>query len=290
VNPTIFLGLVTHQRTNYPESSGPDGLVCSLQAALNTLSLTSIVSIHDADLHDEALVPLTSREVTASIDAELNVETSWRLHVDPHQSMTRLTAFMAARRLYRRLSLAPPWHRGTSATPGGARMLRRLVNIELAHLNLMQEAIDTGSTWALLVEDDAQAADSRAFAHQLREFVAQTSNVNQPLYVNVSQSFADPLGISQHLRPIGAWDAATDEMAADRALTNTVCAVLYRTAFLVPLLAALRSIPISPVLPIDWKLNAALLKLTDQRILGPGDCWFLSPGPIMQGSMHNSTG
>jgi hypothetical protein len=164
------------------------------------------------------------------------------------------------------------------------------VNIELAHLNLMQAAVDCGSTWALIVEDDARIADPHGFAEALASFVETHSSADQPLYVNVSQSFADPLGISKHLHPVGAWDGATSELAADRALTNTVCAVLYRTAFLVPLLAALRSIPISPVLPIDWKLNAALLKLTDQRILGPGDCWFLSPGPIMQGSMHNSTG
>lgn len=289
MNPTIFLGLVTHQRTHYPESSGPDGLVYTASSALTRLNVSTRVEVHEADLHDEAVVPLTNREVISSIDAELDVEQRWRLHVDPGQSHVRLNSFMAARRLYRRLRLAPPWHRRTQATPQGARMLRRLVNIELAHLNLMQAAVDSGSTWALIVEDDARIADAHGFAKALASFVETRTGADQPLYVNVSQSFADPLGISQHLQPIGAWDAATVEMAADRALTNTVCAVLYRTTFLKVLLTTLRQIPVSPVLPIDWKLNEALLVLSDRGAIRPSDCWFLTPGPIMQGSMHSST-
>jgi hypothetical protein len=290
VNPTIFLGLVTHQRTSYPESSGSDGLVSSVSSALTRLSVSTRVEVHDADLHDEAVVPLTNREVISSIDAELDVEQRWRLHVDPGQSHLRLHSFMATRRIYRRLRLAPPWHRRKQATPQGARMLRRLVNIELAHVNLMQAAVDCRSTWTLIVEDDARVADPQEFAEALASFVENHTSADQPLYINVSQSFADPLGISQHLHPIGAWDEATAEMAADRALTNTVCAVLYRTTFLEALLTTLREIPVSPVLPIDWKLNEALLALTDQGTISSGDCWFLTPGPIMQRSMHNSTG
>lgn len=290
MNPTIFLGLVTHQRTNYPESSGPDGLVSAVSSALTRLSVSTRVEVHDADLHDEAVVPLTNREVISSIDAELDVEQRWRLHVDPGQSHARLNSFMTTRRLYRRLRLAPPWHRSAHATPQGSRMLRRLVNIELAHLNLMQAAEDCGSTWALIVEDDARIADPHGFAEALVSFIETHTSADQPLYVNVSQSFADPLGISQHLHRIGAWDTATVEMAADRALTNTVCAVLYRTTFLEALLTTLREIPVSPVLPIDWKLNEALLALTGRGTIGVGDCWFLTPGPIMQGSMHSSTG
>lgn len=290
MNPTIFLGLVTHERTNYPESGGPEGLIASLGVALTRLGVSTTVEVHDADLHDEAVVPLTNREVISSIDAELDVEERWRLHVDPSQSHVRLHSFMATRRLYRQLRLAPPWHRRTQATLQGARMLRRLVNIELAHLHLMQAAVGCRSTWALIVEDDARVADPEGFAEPLASFVDRYTSADQPLYVNVSQSFADPLGISQHLHPIGGWNDATAEMAADRALTNTVCAVLYRTRFLETLIATLREIPVSPVLPIDWKLNEALLTLTRQGAVGPGDCWFLMPGPITQGSMHSSTG
>lgn len=290
MNPTIFLGLVTHQRTNYPKSSGPQGLISSLSSALTHLSVSTRAEIHDADLHDETVVPLTTREVISSIDAELDVEQRWRLHVDPGQSHIRLHSFMTSRRLYRRLRLTPPWHRRTQATPQGARMLRRLVNIELAHLNLMQAAVDCRSTWALILEDDAWVADHLEFAEALASFVETHTSTDKPLYVNVSHSFADPLGISRHLHPVGAWNGSTTEMESDRALTNTVCAVLYRTAFLETLLATLQEIPVSPVLPIDWKLNEALLALTARRTVGPGDCWFLTPGPIMQGSMHTSTG
>jgi len=46
-------------------------------------------------------------------------------------------------------------------------------------------------------------------------------------------------------------------------------------------------IPLSPVLPIDWKLNVALMNLVAAGKLGEGDCWQVDPAPFIQGSMHH---
>ena len=78
-------------------------------------------------------------------------------------------------------------------------------------------------------------------------------------------------------------------LSASKPVTNTVCAVLYRTSFLEELLTVLDSLPLSPVIPIDWKLNAALLQMHDSGALGAGDCWFLEPAPIVQRSMQSTT-
>lgn len=289
MNPTVFLGVVTHRATRFPESQGESGLVAQIGKGLQARGVACAVSIHDTDHFDTAVLPLTNVEVKASIAAELDLEERWRIYVRPEKAGIRLAAFMRLRRIYRRIRLAPPWHGGTEASSSGAAMLRRLVNIELAHLHLMREAIECNSEWALIVEDDAESSDPLLFADALADFIDAHRASPQPRYVNVSRSFdADPLGISRHLTPYGEWAVGTRILRADQPLTNTVCAILYRTEFLRGLLPVLESIPVSPVLPIDWKLNAALLDMSQRALLGPGDCWFLDPGPLTQGSMHES--
>jgi hypothetical protein len=288
VNPTVFLGLVTHRRTRFAEASGPNGLVRQVQKRLLEQGIEASVAVHDADRHDEGVLPLTNAEVIASIDAELDLEARWRTYVTPGTSQAGLTAFMAARRAYRRLRLAPPWHRSSAATASGAAMLRRLVNIELAHMHLLEQARDEQAAWALIVEDDATLENPNHFASALATFIHDRADQPQPAYVNVSRSFSsERLDLGAHLTAQGRWDATTQALASDIPLTNTVCAVLYRGTFLDQLVPAMQAIPISPVLPIDWKLNAALLGLTEAHIIGSGDCWFLNPAPIVQGSMHD---
>ena len=291
MNPTIFLGLVTHRRTRFPLSATADGALPRLARSLTDRGADALLEIHDEDHHDEAVVPLTQDSVRRSIDAELTLEERWRSYVDPSASRAALSALMAARRAYRITRLAPPWHRSTGATARGAAMLRRLVNIELAHLHLLSQARATGARWVLIAEDDAHIEDIDAFSKALVAFIQARDPEPQPCYVNVSRSFENAaLGLSAHLTPTGSWSPGVDQQASDRPVTNTVCAVLYRGSFLDSLLPAMNAIPISPVLPIDWKLNAALLALHDAGSLGPGDCWFLDPAPIVQGSMHAPAG
>jgi hypothetical protein len=137
------------------------------------------------------------------------------------------------------------------------------------------------------VEDDASLENPQHFADALAAFIDEHADQPQPAYVNVSRSFSSKrLALAEHLTPRGNWDATTMALASDIPLTNTVCAVLYRGSFLERLVPAMDALPISPVLPIDWKLNAALLALVDNGDIGAGDCWFIDPAPIVQGSMH----
>lgn len=246
------------------------------------------IEIHDADHHEESVLPLTKAQVQASIKAEMALEEEWRLFIDSEQSRARLRLCMAARHAYRTVRLAPPWQTSLEASPSGASMLRRLVNIELAHMHLLRHAQEQGAEWALIVEDDAHLADPGAFADALAAFMRREQE-RQPSYVNVSRSFShDRLEVERHLTPVGSWDSTTTILSSDLPLTNTVCAILYRGDFLTRLVPAMEAIPVSPVLPIDWKLNQALLNLFEVGQMGPGDCWFLDPAPILQGSMHET--
>ena len=167
-------------------------------------------------------------------------------------------------------------------------MIRRLANIETSHLALMELAMASGAQWALILEDDAQVADPATFAGELVSFAERYGEESQPLYVNLSRSFElHALRIEHLMRHVGTWsdDGTVELLASSRPVTNTVCAVLYRGMFLGDLAGVMRSIPLHPVVPIDWKLNHALMELTARTRIRDADCWTASPAPVIQGSM-----
>jgi len=66
-----------------------------------------------------------------------------------------------------------------------------------------------------------------------------------------------------------------------------VCAIAYHYEFLAELVATLEGLPIEPIVPIDWRINEALMALWDEGKVGPGESWFVDPAPIVQRSMHD---
>jgi len=166
-------------------------------------------------------------------------------------------------------------------------MLMRLANIEAAHLSLMNQAIESRAKWVLILEDDAESTNVKELAQQLAIHMDAWNSDSQPQYVNISDSFAlADLNLDHNLDRIGRWDAASTLYSARRPFTNTVCAVLYRSKFLRHLLKVLIEIPMQPIVPIDWKVNSAIMHMSQTGVLGPGDCYTIDPGPIRQASMH----
>jgi hypothetical protein len=282
---TVFLGLITHPKTQFPQSAKPTGFIPQLATTLSDMGVDVTIAIHDKDLYNTSIVAPTRTQILASMHAELELEHRWRSIVHPSTSRLALAATMTGRRWFRWWKYAAPW-RANSAHAPGPSMIRRLVNIELAHLALLHQAQASGADWVLIAEDDAQVEDVPAFAQQFVSFTHERSTEEQPAYVNISRSFPlTQLGIAQYLTEVGQWSPGVALQSSELPLTNTVCAMLYRGSFIPTLTNALARIPVSPVLPIDWKLNAALLDLVEKQSLGSGDCWFLDPAPIMQGSM-----
>ena len=286
----IFLGLVTHPATRFTLASSSDGLLPSLQALLTTQGIQAQLSIHHTDEWTEDVLRIDRAVVEASIDAELKIEKRWRRYIDPSVPTFFLDVFMSIRRIYRRGKFLPRGRRELRTDDPGFRMVRRLVNIEIAHIALLRQAASSDCEWALIAEDDAVCADTPAFARALSSFVGSRSPERQPEYVNISRSFAPSrLRISRLLRPIQRWgdpESGIQVLEADRPVTNTVCAILYRTEFTRQLLKQFDAIPLSPVVPIDWKLNLAIMQLHAAGRLRAGDCWTLEPGPVIQRSMN----
>lgn len=166
-------------------------------------------------------------------------------------------------------------------------MLKRLANIELAHLSLLRQAVQSEAPWALILEDDALAIDTHETADALARFLAQYTGEFQPKYVNVSESFsANTLGIRGLGKQVGVWAESVSLQSMEKPVTNTVCAILYSRAFMLAVVDEFDSIPLKPVIPIDWKLNVAIMNLVEKGELLPGDCWQVDPAPFVQGSMH----
>jgi len=282
--PSIFLGLVTYPGTRFPESSTKHGLLQKLASELLVLKIIPTVAIEGRNLANERGVSFAQNDVNESIRAELNIESRWRAYIDPKKSKLSLKLFMSVRTLYRRVKFRQS---------NGQHMLNRLANIELAHLSLLQTALDSNSDWVLVIEDDARSTNVKDLAANLSNFIQTQEPERKPKYVNLSKSFSNSnLKTTGLLSPVSRWNQSEVKQvqiySSSKPFSNTVCAILYRRTFLVDLVDQLNQIPLKPVLPIDWKLNSALLAMTESHKLGDGDFWAVEPGPIVQGSMFNS--
>ncbi len=286
-SPDVFVGLVTHARSRFADAATDDGLQCSLVRHLNELGCRAVTGVSADDAYSPTLLTIDRKAVIASIHAELDSELRWRAYLAGAKPSVWLRSFMAVRRAKRTITQAPPWRRTMTPDDAGARMVRRLVNIELSHLWIMREAVESGARWVVLLEDDASSTDATARAHELAAFIEAADTRGQPLTINLSESFTpEQLGIEHLLTPINPSNNRTGLpwrlFSAQRPVTNTVCAVLYRGDFLARLLALLDEIPVSPVIPIDFKVNEAMMRLSST--MTAGDCWVASPAPLVQSS------
>lgn len=288
----IFLGLVTYPATRFTRAASSEGLLPGLQALLTTHGVPARLSIHGTDEWTEDVLCIDRAVVEASIDAELEIEKRWRRYIDPSVPTLFLDAFMSIRRIYRRGRFLPRDRRELRSDDRGFRMVRRLVNIEIAHMSLLRQAASSDCEWALIAEDDATSDNPSDLSTALAAFIRERTPSTQPRFVNISRSFDHRrLRVRDLLQPIGKWGAPASDievLQASRPITNTVCAILYRTDFLATLVHTMEAIPLEPVVPIDWKLNKAIMQLHDSGHLSSGDCWTLDPAPIVQSSMVDS--
>lgn len=269
----LFIGVVSHEGSRFAVSQGPKGLAARLAVALPRVE----VAVNIVDLLPAQSDWVGPKQVQASLTAERAVDRRWASFLG-RTSSPRWWGVYGARGLRR------AWQR---LQPPGDGVLRRLINIELSHLDLMRRGLASGAPWVLILEDDAFTSDISDLSGGLTALLAQPEG---PAYVNLSESFTpDELGIARLLSParIG-WQGTADRtvLTAERPVTNTVCAILYSSAFLQDLVAQLDALPMEPVVPIDWKLNEALMRLYAAGTIRAGDCWLVEPGPIAQMSMQ----
>jgi len=282
VAPDIFIGLVTHPKSVFPQARTANGLAARLVETLTSLGLVVASTIVDDNPLARNQITVSPKAVRASIREEITVEEKWREYLNSGSISRLMQLQFRIRQIATTLRLAPPWRRSIDASDAGSRRLIRLANIELAHLRVLDEAVRSESAWALILEDDAQADDASTLGQELAQFLSSAPDATPELsMINLSDSFTvDQLGI-EHLLAEGAETHTWRVRKVDRHITNTVCAVLYRRDLLVRLLEELQSIPLEPVIPIDFKVNEAIRRAGSDL---PGQTWMCDPAPIAQGS------
>ena len=276
-NTALFIGVVSHVGSRFARSQGPQGLAARLQQALEQRGVPTTVVVNVDDLLDEQLQPLTPAMVQATLTAELRLDRQW--------------ARFLGRRLGPRwwLTYTARWGRRAwkALRPPSVSTLRRLLNIELSHLDLMERGIGSGAPWVLIIEDDADSLDVDDLADGLVGIMRASA---PPVFANISASFTTAeLGIDHLLHPADMrWAGEVDRsvLAAELPVTNTVCAVLYASPFLRELVAAMQALPPEPIVPIDWKLNAALMEMQRTGRIPANACWVVEPAPVPQMSMR----
>ena len=264
-------------------SQGPSGLAAQLATSLSELGIVVEVAIDTSNRLDTSMEPVTSVDVQDALSAQVRLEDEWNGYL----SGSRLSRLNAAadfalrwgRRLWRKF--APP----------STSMVERLLNIEMAHVALWAQGLSSGAPWILILEDDASAHDLADLTDGLIDLLQTAPDDVQ--FVNVSESFkVSKLGIDHLLGEAHAgWAGSVTRrvVSASRPVTNTVCAIAYRASFVADLLREFSSMPMRPVVPIDWKLNKALMSMHASGELGADSCWWVVPGPINQLSMRGDS-
>jgi hypothetical protein len=274
---SVFIGLVSHPKSSFSGSQGPEGLTSQLALALGGVGVRTQVQVNTANLFDESEFPLTAKMARESVRQEIRLEGEWFHFLKKPQGLSHLVRM--AGRLVRYFI---DWRDNSKSTE-----LRRLLNIEYSHVDLYRAAVASGLDWAVILEDDAYCPDPAGFARGIVELMNSTGT---PKYVNLTTSFSlTEIGIEHLLStvPHVVWAGPGDcsVIRSERPATNTVCAIAFSREFLEQVLADFDSHPAEPIVPIDWKLNATLMRLWELGSIKAGECWFLEPGPVVQLSM-----
>jgi len=272
------IGVVSYLGSHFSESQGDSGLGRTLERALAARGIEVEARISTQDVGHRYGVQVTPQAVQASLTEQLSMQRRWSKFLRQRRDLHWWGSYglRLARRAIQRVDPPP------------VSMVTRLVNIEAAHRDLLTWGAESGSDWVLILEDDAMSDDVRDLAEGLCGIVRSGQS---PCYVNLSESFSSAaLGV-EHLLSVTddtRWEGSRARaiLQSELPISNTVCAILYRGDFAQRLVVAHEELPLEPVLPIDWKLNAALMLMHSRGQISTGDCWLVEPAPILQMSMR----
>ncbi len=275
---SLFVGVVSHERSRFAVSRGPDGLASRLSKGLASAGVPVTVRVNTENLRDPATYPVDAAVVRESLLAQSQLENQWLSYLGTPTSQAARIRSTAARS-WRDL--------GNRFKRADSSLVTRLINIELSHLDLFDAGLASSAPWILILEDDAMSDNIADCVNGITGLMSARCDAG---FVNLSHSFSlQELGVGHLLEHSTIpWQGEVDRqvLVAKQPVTNTVCAVMYRSDFLHSLVETIRALPFYPVVPIDWRVNHALMVMVDKGIAGSGTAWFIEPGPIDQMSMR----
>lgn len=286
--PDLFLGLVTHQNSSFNSSGQSTGALEDISQQLLGAGLLVETLISDRDDYTSESFPISVDSLRLAAKAQSQLERDWRLFLISRAEFAAPTRFakkFATHALYRlMLSKRLAGNKGAGASQA-SKAYRRLINIDLSHRRILEEGLKSGASVIVVLEDDASQLNSQQ-AQVLAEVIRLACNQGVD-FVNLSESISvHDLGISRILDR--GKNIVTEQkgqvVALDTPVTNTVCANIYGSDFAALFVSYLSENRLTPVIPIDWRLNQVMLDHPDTR------CWWVRPGLFLQRSMHATSG
>lgn len=293
---SLLVGVVTHPRSRYNADNAAGDFATSVADAVTSFGLPTSSLVSDRDDYDPERWPLARTELLESAWYQSRLEYRWRRYLDAGAGDTvgtiRDIGLFGATAGRRTLEAAAGSVLQASDKRYGRTAARRLLNIDLSHLRVFDEAVECGASWVLVLEDDAWATSPEVAGHALVALIDLIDD-RDVQFASLSTSLShEQLGVTQLLHEQESLDLADGRrltiLRADRPVTNTVCATLYRTSFAAEVAARIRSRGLVPVVPIDWRLNEALLDMWVVGRVGPESCVWVEPGIFVQRSMHSA--
>jgi hypothetical protein len=153
----------------------------------------------------------------------------------------------------------------------------------------MNLSLKSDKRYVLILEDDFLIQDIGAIIKMLKFATSAEISKSNIQLVNLSKSFSYlELGF-QNFVGSSIKNSTYQNYSIDvlkYPVTNTVCATLYKTDFLIKLTCELESQKQISIIPIDHKINIALNKLI-KKGLADKECYGSSnPSLFIQGSLH----
>lgn len=282
--PDLFIGLVTHPHSVYNAGGLSTKNLESLVQQLEAGGLNIQYLVSDRNDYSSELFPVTLQALRSAAAAQSQLERNWRLFVieRAHYSLpVRWTKLFKTYASYWAMLVKRMVAASKGVESSAAQAYRRLLNIDLSHARVLSHGLSSGASTILILEDDASVLNKDQINDLVRLIeMAQTKAVE---FVNLSESIsAQDLGVSRILNRGKVRESLStfELIELDTPVTNTVCANLYSIEFASRFLRYLTPDRLTPVNPIDWRLNEYMMEHPRTS------CWWARPGPFVQRSMH----
>jgi hypothetical protein len=163
-------------------------------------------------------------------------------------------------------------------------------NISHNHISLLSKGIKDGKPLVLILEDDI-VFKSLSDVQSGLEIVLSAFKINDEIkLMNISESFSlHQLGLENFCTKMPLPSNLTHfaVYSINYPATNTVCATMYRSEFILDLLLQLQKMNPLSLVPIDIKINLALHRLVRNRVIVSLAYSTILPGLFLQGSLIN---
>jgi hypothetical protein len=286
---SVFIGLVTHEKSRYYLKGVINNEFCELITSLNNVDQFLVCSRNFHLLEDENNFSI--RELYRNIYFYIKSLVLRQIYILKIVGIRYIfhAVYNTFQVLYNSIQIILKFLYQTLTKSGNFSNNRiRIKNIEASHKNLLNEFLASDSEYLIIVEDDFKnlyKKDTQEIFSKILGIVEREESIK---ILNLSRSFSiDELKIRYLVKykftKIGF---GQELLILHYPVLNTVCATLYKKNAVKSILEELSYLETFSLIPIDEKINIILYQLIRKNILSLQCYASINPGIFSQGSIH----